>query len=81
MCVSVCVLLDVLSQLTMERDEHKLVVEQLSKLEPERKAFRLIGGVLVEKTVGESLPQVDQNYNGVSRSGICDVLFSVDRNP
>jgi prefoldin subunit 2 len=54
-----------MSQLTMERDEHKLVIDQLSTLESERKAFRLIGGILVEKTVGEALPAVQQNYEGV----------------
>lgn len=53
-------------QLSLERDEHKLVIEQLSTLESERKAFRLIGGILVEKTVGEALPAVEQNYEGVS---------------
>jgi hypothetical protein len=53
-------------QLTLERDEHKLVVETMSKLESERKAFRLVGGVLVERTVGEILPAVSQNYEGVS---------------
>jgi prefoldin subunit 2 len=50
----------------MEKDEHRLVVDALSKLEPERKAFRLIGGVLVEKNVGEVLPIVTQNFDGVS---------------
>lgn len=49
----------------MERDEHKLVIDQLSTLESERKAFRLVGGILVEKTVGEALPAVQQNYEGV----------------
>jgi prefoldin subunit 2 len=50
----------------LERDEHKLVVETLSKLESERKAFRLIGGILVERSVGEVLPAVSQNFDGVS---------------
>ncbi len=54
-----------LLQLTLERDEHKLVVDTLSKLESERKAFRLVGGVLVERTVGDVLPAVSQNYEGV----------------
>lgn len=52
--------------MSVERDEHKLVVDTLSKLENERKAFRLIGGILVERTVGEVLPAVSQNYEGVS---------------
>jgi hypothetical protein len=47
--------------------EHKLVVDQLSKLEDTRKAFRLVGGVLVERTVGEVLPVVNENYLGVRR--------------
>lgn len=54
-----------MQQLSLERDEHKLVIEQLSTLESERKAFRLIGGILVEKTVGEALPAVEQNYEGL----------------
>jgi len=56
-----------ITELQMERDEHKLVIDTLSKLEPERKAFRLVGGVLVERTVEEVLPAVTQNYDGVRR--------------
>jgi prefoldin subunit 2 len=53
------------AELTLERDEHKLVLEQLTKLEGDRKAFRLIGGVLVERTVADVLPPIQQNYEGV----------------
>ena len=42
------------------------MVDTMSKLENDRKAFRMIGGVLVERTVGEILPAVQQNYEGVS---------------
>lgn len=59
-----------IGELGLERDEHKLVIETLSKLEPERKAFRLVGGVLVERTVEEVLPAVTQNYEGVSGATI-----------
>jgi prefoldin subunit 2 len=31
-----------IQELQLERDEHKLVVEQLSKLNEDRKAFRLL---------------------------------------
>jgi prefoldin subunit 2 len=55
-----------IGELGQEREEHKLVIETLTKLEPERKAFRLVGGVLVERTVEEVLPAVTQNYEGVS---------------
>ena len=33
----------------------------MEPMEPGRKAFRLIGGVLVERTVGEVLPAVRKN--------------------
>ena len=56
-----------ISELNLERDEHKLVIDTLSKLEPERKAFRLVGGVLVERTVKEVLPAVTQNYDGIKK--------------
>ena len=54
-----------ISELNLERDEHKLVIDTLTKLEPERKAFRLVGGVLVERTVKEVLPAVTQHYDGI----------------
>lgn len=54
-----------ISELNMDRDEHRLVVETLTKLEPERKAFRLVGGVLMERTVAEVKPIVEQNFEGV----------------
>lgn len=70
--IDTCTLtLNALLQLSLERDEHKLVIEQLSTLESERKAFRLIGGILVEKTVGEALPAVQQNYEGVCNPSKC----------
>lgn len=34
-------------------------------MEPERKCFRLMGGVLVERTVGEVLPAVNRNREGL----------------
>jgi prefoldin subunit 2 len=42
------------------------VITAIEKLEPERKCFRLVGGVLVERTVGEVLPAVRKNRDGVS---------------
>jgi len=54
-----------INELSQEKDSHRLVIENLSKLEPERKAFRLIGGVLVQRTVGEILPIVQTNYEGI----------------
>eukprot|EP01006_Ploeotia_vitrea_P067686 TRINITY_DN98095_c0_g1_i1.p1 TRINITY_DN98095_c0_g1~~TRINITY_DN98095_c0_g1_i1.p1 ORF type:complete len:130 (+),score=7.25 TRINITY_DN98095_c0_g1_i1:127-516(+) len=56
-----------ISELQNEKDEHKLVIDLLGKLEPERKAFRLIGGVLTERTVGEVSPVVADNFEGIKK--------------
>jgi len=36
----------------------RLVINSISKMESGRKAFRLVGGVLIQQTVGEVLPAV-----------------------
>ena len=54
-----------INELSFEKDGHRLVIEKLSALEPERKAFRLVGGDLVERTVGEVLPFVIEHFDQV----------------
>lgn len=44
----------------------RLVIDSISPLEPERKCFRMVGGVLVERTVKEVLPALETNFSGVS---------------
>lgn len=49
----------------------RLVIKTLAKVQetdPDRKCFRLIGGVLAEKTVKEVLPALQMNYDGVRAS-------------
>lgn len=41
--------------------EHDLVIKTLEPLDAARKCFRLVGDVLVERTVGEVLPAVKSN--------------------
>lgn len=41
--------------------EHEAVIKALTKLKPERKCYRLVGEVLVERTVKEVLPAVEGN--------------------
>lgn len=44
----------------------RLVEQTLQPLDAKRRAFRLVGGVLVERTVGEVLPSVTINRENVS---------------
>ncbi|KAL7537336.1 hypothetical protein ACHAXR_007745 [Thalassiosira sp. AJA248-18] len=50
-----------LTKVEMERNEHRLVEETLEPLDPDRRAFRLVGGVMVERTVREVLPTVKEH--------------------
>mmetsp|Transcript_40584 Transcript_40584/g.84929 ORF Transcript_40584/g.84929 Transcript_40584/m.84929 type:complete len:128 (+) Transcript_40584:1395-1778(+) len=50
-----------LTKIEMDRNEHRLVEETLTPLDPDRRAFRLVGGVLVERTVREVLPTVREH--------------------
>ena len=42
------------------------VIEALKGVEPERRCFRMIGGVLVERTVKDVLPALENNKQQVS---------------
>ena len=56
------------AEIEVDRNEHQLVEETLTPLDKDRRAFRLVGEVLVERTVGEVLPSVIANKNNVSFS-------------
>lgn len=45
---------------------YRVVIETLEEVSPKRKCFRMIGGVLVEKTVEEILPALVHNRNQVN---------------
>ena len=55
-----------LSELQMDLNEHNLVIETLDKVEKDRRCFRLVGGVLVERKVGEVEPALVGNRGKVS---------------
>lgn len=48
-----------IAEIEGERHEHALVVDTLKPLDPERKCHRLVGGVLVERTVATVTPEVE----------------------
>ena len=52
-------------ELEMEVSEHSLVVGAMEPLDPTRRCYRMIGGVLVERTIKEVLPAVYRNKEGL----------------
>ncbi|CAP60438.1 uncharacterized protein PODANS_1_7330 [Podospora anserina S mat+] len=50
-----------------EAEEHKLVLETLQPLPEDRKCFRMINGVLVERTVKDVIPALQTNAEGLKK--------------
>ncbi|CAO1626020.1 unnamed protein product [Sympodiomycopsis kandeliae] len=64
-------------ELEADADEHLLVIETLketAKTQPDRKCYRLIGGVLVEKTVNDVLPALETGVKGLKQ--VIDTLMT-----
>ncbi|KAJ2473034.1 Cochaperone prefoldin complex subunit [Coemansia sp. RSA 2322] len=55
-----------IGELEMQLDEHKLVIKTMSPMNEDRKCFRLVNGVLIERTVKEVLPALETNQEGIS---------------
>ncbi|RMX43001.1 prefoldin subunit 2 [Pocillopora verrucosa] len=55
-----------IGELEMEVNEHGIVIEALKGVEPDRRCFRMIGGVLVERTVKDVLPALENNKEQIS---------------
>ncbi|ELU14974.1 hypothetical protein CAPTEDRAFT_167007 [Capitella teleta] len=60
-------LINKISELEMERKEHDLVMETLKDVEPDRKCFRMVGGVLVERSAKEVLPALKTHYESLGK--------------
>ncbi|KAI0727328.1 Prefoldin beta-like protein [Fomitopsis betulina] len=57
-----------IGELEQEAEEHSLVLSTLDEAlakEPDRKCFRLVGGVLVERTVKDVVPALQTNKEGI----------------
>ncbi|KAJ1918766.1 Complex III assembly protein translocase and chaperone [Mycoemilia scoparia] len=54
-----------IGDLETEADEHGLVIDTMKPMSGDRKCFRLINGVLVERTVKEVLPALEVNKKGI----------------
>merc|ERR1711872_255012 len=56
-----------ISELEQELNEHKVVIDTLEEVSPDRKCFRMVGGVLVERTVSEVLPALTNNRDQLTK--------------
>eukprot|EP00735_Rhodelphis_limneticus_P000884 TRINITY_DN11416_c0_g1::TRINITY_DN11416_c0_g1_i1::g.26448::m.26448 TRINITY_DN11416_c0_g1::TRINITY_DN11416_c0_g1_i1::g.26448 ORF type:complete len:148 (-),score=37.92,sp/B0BN18/PFD2_RAT/45.52/6e-27,Prefoldin_2/PF01920.15/5.3e-21,Gp-FAR-1/PF05823.7/0.047,Gp-FAR-1/PF05823.7/5.8,IncA/PF04156.9/0.69,IncA/PF04156.9/2.2,DUF3552/PF12072.3/1.2e+02,DUF3552/PF12072.3/0.055,GLE1/PF07817.8/19,GLE1/PF07817.8/1.3,Tho2/PF11262.3/2,Tho2/PF11262.3/20,TMCO5/PF14992.1/0.48,TMCO5/PF14992.1/35 TRINITY_DN11416_c0_g1_i len=56
-----------IAELESDYVEHSLVIDAIKDLDPERKCFRMVGGVLMERTVKEVLPAVIKNREGIKQ--------------
>ncbi|PCH40855.1 Prefoldin beta-like protein [Wolfiporia cocos MD-104 SS10] len=57
-----------IGELEQEAEEHSLVLATLDETlaeEPDRKCFRLVGSVLVERTVKDVVPALQTNKDGI----------------
>ncbi|KAK9949750.1 hypothetical protein M0R45_005266 [Rubus argutus] len=54
-----------ITELEMDVSEHSLVINAIQPLDQSRRCFRMIGGVLVERTIKEVLPAVQRNKEGI----------------
>lgn len=54
------------AEMEMELNEHRVVIDALKGMEGSRKCFRMVGGVLVERTVGDVLPALQHNQKGLA---------------
>ena len=54
-----------INELDMDRTEHGLVIDALKPLDPGRKCFRMVGDVVVERTIAEVFPAVVKNRDAI----------------
>ena len=57
-----------INTLDLDKTEHELVINALEPLPADRKCFRMIGNVVVERTVGEVLPAVQKNREQIKET-------------
>jgi len=50
-----------INELKLDADEHDLVIEALKPLDKDRKCFRMVDAIVVERTVEDVLPAVQKN--------------------
>ncbi|KAK5787824.1 hypothetical protein VI817_010321 [Penicillium citrinum] len=56
-----------IGDIEQEAEEHKLVIDTLDPLPEDRKCFRMVNGVLVERTIKDVLPTLKTNSDGLKQ--------------
>ena len=56
-----------LADMDSTKKEHSLVLETLQKVEPTRKCFRLVNGVMVERTAAEIIPAIKKSIEQIEQ--------------
>ena len=56
-----------INEFDLERQEHDLVLKTLRPLDPQRRCFRLVGGVLVERSVEEVAPALERHKQALEQ--------------
>ncbi|BAM42069.1 uncharacterized protein TOT_040000956 [Theileria orientalis strain Shintoku] len=62
-----------LDDISQDSTEHKLVLKNLAKLPNDRRCYRILGGIAIEKTVDEIKPDLNAHATRV----ICTIIYSV----
>mmetsp|Transcript_46827 Transcript_46827/g.100139 ORF Transcript_46827/g.100139 Transcript_46827/m.100139 type:complete len:145 (-) Transcript_46827:49-483(-) len=63
-------LINKVAELDQEVNEHALVLKAFEKVEPTRRCFRMVGGVLVERTVTEVAPAIVSNMEKIKEASV-----------
>ncbi|OEH75356.1 prefoldin subunit 2 [Cyclospora cayetanensis] len=61
-------LTNTIAELQQDSSDHQLVLDAFKDLEPSRRCYRLVGGVLVERSVGEVQPALEQHKAKVAEA-------------
>ncbi|CAL1155514.1 unnamed protein product [Cladocopium goreaui] len=62
------VMINKIAELEQELNEHSLVIKAFDKVDSSRRCFRMVGGVLVERTVAEVRPAVEGNLDKIQQA-------------
>eukprot|EP00438_Fugacium_kawagutii_P011868 Skav208123 [mRNA] locus=scaffold1223:81762:86430:- [translate_table: standard] len=62
------VMINKIAELEQELNEHSLVIKAFDRVDSSRRCFRMVGGVLVERTVAEVRPAVEGNLDKIQQA-------------